>query len=385
VERSSARRRAVVVGGGYAGVMAANRLAGLGPERGVEVVLIDPDAGFTERIRLHRVATGARASARLDWDRVLHPAVVHCRARAVRIDSDASTVELQDGSVLAFDSLVYAVGSGEPVSALDSVATGSAAVRTRERLAALGAGSAVAVVGAGPTGVETAAAIATGRPDLKVRIVARGTAPHAQTGDAAVMRRLRALGITTLAGTVDPFTGQFGDADRADVTIWAAGLGVPRLAADSGLPTDESGRLLVDGTLAVRGHGRIVGAGDAVGVDDPRGRHLRPSCASALPLGAHAADTALAHLDGSPARAIDIGYALQCLDLGDSHGRVRRVRPDDAPTRWTLTGRAGGWAKEQVCRMTVAWLAKEARRPGSYTWPRGPRIDSHAPAEERRP
>ncbi|GAA3291041.1 hypothetical protein ACFFON_09480 [Arthrobacter citreus] len=46
---------AVVLGGGYAGVMAANRLAAAKrPE--LEVVLVSPDERFVERIRLHEYA-----------------------------------------------------------------------------------------------------------------------------------------------------------------------------------------------------------------------------------------------------------------------------------------------------------------------------------------
>jgi NADH dehydrogenase len=82
----------------------------------------------------------------------------------------------------------------------------------------------------------------------------------------------------------------------------------------------------------------------------------------------------LARLAGDEPPAIDIGYVVQCVDLAAGHGHVQVVRPDDAARPWALTGRAGGWVKEKVCRMTVAWLADEARRPGSYTWPSGPSV-----------
>ncbi|WP_409185378.1 hypothetical protein F9C11_14475 [Amycolatopsis sp. VS8301801F10] len=52
-----------VLGAGYAGVMAANRLAG----RGEEVVLVTPNPWFVERIRLHRVATGFGKTPGSTW------------------------------------------------------------------------------------------------------------------------------------------------------------------------------------------------------------------------------------------------------------------------------------------------------------------------------
>ncbi len=191
-------------------------------------------------------------------------------------------------------------------------------------------------------------------------------------------RRLHHLGITVEDGRVDRATGAVTTVDghrpAGQATIWTVGLAAARLASDSGLPVTDDGRLMVDATLTVPGHPRILGAGDAVAVQGRAGRHLRASCASALPMGAHAADTVLAHLTGTTPEAIDIGYLLQCLDLGAGRGHVQAVRPDDTARPWAVAGRAGGWTKEQVCRRTIAWLAREARRPGSFTWPSGPAV-----------
>lgn len=371
----------VVVGGGYAGVMAANRLAGSSAAPGVSVTLVDPGEQFTERIRLHEVAAGTRASAGVEWAQVLHPRVQRLPARAASIDAGGRTVALADREPLRFDWLVYAVGSGEQVAPLLAVTDPAAATTTGQAIAALEAGTTVTVAGAGPTGVEVACALAVSRPDLAVTVVAPSGLGHPVTGHRAVGRRLERLGVRVVAGSVDPVSGAVtsaGGASRpaADATVWTAGLAVPTLAADSGLPVAEDGRLLVDATLTVPGHERVLGAGDAVTVQGPAGAHLRASCASAIPLGAHAAGVVLARLAGAPAATIDIGYVVQCLDLGLGHGHVQTVRPDDTARPWALTGRAGGWAKEQVCRMTVGWLAKEARRPGSYTWPSGPSTPS---------
>lgn len=371
--------RAVVVGGGYAGVMAANRLAGSRrAHTPLEVTLVDPAPGFTERIRLHQLGAGRRASADVPWTDVLNPRVRHLPARALRIDADRRSIGLAGREPLSFDWLVYAVGSGETSTSLLSVTNPEAARATRTAIGELRPGSAVTVAGAGPTGVEVACAVALARPDLHITIVSPSGPVHPLTGHPAVGRRLRRLGIAVESGTVDRMTGAIttgeGSRPAAPATIWTAGFAVPSLAADSRLPVAGDGRLLVDGTLTVPGHERILGAGDAVSVAGPAAAHLRASCATALPLGAHAADTVLARLGGREPSAIDLGYVLQCLDLGSGQGHVRFVRPDDSPRPWALAGRAGGWTKEQICRMTVAWLAGEASAPGSYRWPAGPRL-----------
>ena len=61
----------VVVGGGYAGVAAANRLSGRG---GVSVTLVNPRPVFVERIRLHQLAAGTD-DAIVEFGKVLAPSV----------------------------------------------------------------------------------------------------------------------------------------------------------------------------------------------------------------------------------------------------------------------------------------------------------------------
>ncbi len=372
--------RVVVVGGGYAGVMAANRVVSQHSSAShIAVTLIDPGAQFTERIRPHQLGAGGRQNVGIEWKQVLHHQVRHLKAQAVAIDPVRRMVTTAVGSTVAFEYLVYAVGSGATPTRLHSVANVAAAVATRDAIAQLDRGAAMTVAGAGPTGVEVACAVAVTRPDLQVTIVDPSGLAGPQGRRQALTRRLSALGISVEAGTVDSRTGDVKSLDGrirmgAPVTVWTVGLAVPALAADSGLPVAADGRLLVDETLSAVGHEHIVGAGDAVAVQAPVGEHLRMSCASAIPLGAHAADTVGARLRGAAPPVVDVGYVLQCLDLGEGHGHVHVVSADDTARRWAAAGRAGGWVKEQVCRMTVTWLAKEAREPGSYSWASGPAL-----------
>lgn len=50
------KHRVVIVGGGYAGLMAAARI---GRENKAEVTLVDGQPSFTHRIRLHETLAGA--------------------------------------------------------------------------------------------------------------------------------------------------------------------------------------------------------------------------------------------------------------------------------------------------------------------------------------
>ncbi|MBB1153038.1 NAD(P)/FAD-dependent oxidoreductase [Amycolatopsis dendrobii] len=341
-----------VLGAGYAGVMAANRLAG----RGEEVVLVTPNAWFVERIRLHRVATGLRENARLDLETVLNPAVEVVQDTATKVGEDK--IQLASGESLPYDTLVYAVGSGaSDQNGTYRIVSEQETERFRAALAEE-PDAPVTVVGAGLTGVELAGALReAGRV---VKLVS--TTPERRAIQAH-LRFLAKQGVEIELGRrVDP-------AGLDGLVVDTTGFAVPSLAADSGLPVDDLGRLLVDEQLTVPGHPDILGAGDAVHIETPS--CLRAACATALPMGAHAADVIAARREGGAGQPFRMGYVLQCTDLGGGRGRVQFLHPDDTERAIAIDGRAGGLVKETICRMTVRWLAQERDRAGRYSWPAG--------------
>lgn len=375
--------RVVIIGAGYAGIMAANRLAGNG--RDLSIVVINPVADFVERIRLHEVAAGSRATAAVPMRSVLSGQVSVVQDSASRIDADNRRVHFASGRTpLDYDALLYAVGSGWAPSRVPEGAYGfgdpESAARLRVRLSWLDQGAVVSIVGAGLTGIELATEIAQQHPRLQVRVVSRGliAGDLSQSGTQAVRARLAVLGVEMVENADvqrcddRTLTTSGGDTFLSDCTVWAAGFTVPGLARDSGLPTDSQGRLIVGDSLSCAEFPEIFGAGDAVRVPDSVGRHLRMSCASALPLGAHAADSIVARLEGRSPAVLSVGYMIRCISLGRRSGLIQTVTADDRPRRFAVRGLLAGLAKEQVCTMTLSWIRGEMRRSGSFAWPKGP-------------
>lgn len=150
----------VVIGGGYAGVMAANRLT---QRDDVTVTLINPRPSFVERIRLHQLVGGSN-DAVADFRDVLADGVRLVVDAVTSIDAAGRKVALAAGGTVGYDYLIYAVGSGSADPRVPGaaefaypIATLEAAERLRVVVEAAPPSAAVTVVGAGPTGIETAA------------------------------------------------------------------------------------------------------------------------------------------------------------------------------------------------------------------------------------
>ncbi len=373
------RTHVAVIGGGYAGIMAANHLR---LRTDVDITVVNPRPVFVERIRLHQVAAGS-GTAVVDYSTLLGEGIRLVVDGADRIDNADHTVLLTSGARLQYDHLIYAVGSAGgwtvpgAASFTYAVAELEQAGQLRQALAELHPQAPVTVVGGGLTGIETAAELA--EQYRRVTLVCGGVLGPSlsRSGRRSVAKRLAKLGVdvlqTAAVGEVRPDAAVLGPPFSGTVlpsaiTVWTAGFGVPDLAARSGLRTDAAGRLLTDETLTSVDDPRIVAAGDAAA---PSGRPLRMSCQAAIPLGAQAANTVLSHIAGLPAVQLNQGFAGQCLSLGRKHGVIQLGRTDDTPVNATIGGRAAAPIKEAVCKATLWAIRREAAKPGSYRWLKG--------------
>jgi NADH dehydrogenase FAD-containing subunit len=106
------RTKVIVVGGGYAGTLAANRLRMRGD---VEITLVNPRAEFVDRVRLHQFMAGT-GDASVDYGTPLGEGVRLVVDDATRTDAAARQVRLASGHALDYDYVIYAVGSTATVS-----------------------------------------------------------------------------------------------------------------------------------------------------------------------------------------------------------------------------------------------------------------------------
>ncbi|BCK56312.1 NAD(P)/FAD-dependent oxidoreductase [Nocardia wallacei] len=375
----------VVVGGGYAGVMAANRLR---QREDVSVTVINPRQVFVPRLRLHQLVGGTH-DAVVDYQEVLAEGAELLVGNATHIDAAERTVTLAEGGSIGYDYLIYAVGShsgGPQVPGAAEfaypVATLEAAQRLRSALLDTPTTARVTVVGGGPVGIETAAELAAqGR---NVRLVCGGVVgPSLHPSARRTARKyLARLGVEVIEGPDTSVTSvSSGTVELADgrvlageVTVWAAGFGVPDLAVRSGLRTDAVGRMLTDETLTSVDSDRIVAAGDA---SAPSDLPFRMSAYIAGCLGAHAADTVLARIAGNRAAPVDLAFQAMCFSFGRGAGIFQLLHKDDTAKRLYFTGFMGRKLKEFSCAASVKHLVTEAHKPGTHHWPKD---GDHRPA-----
>lgn len=331
----------LILGAGYAGSLAAIRLA----RRGVAVTIVDSGDGLVDRVRLHQVMAGDDIAV-TPYSKLFRSLPIEfVRARVTHIDRERRVVTASSGE-LPYDRLIYALGSSS--AGLNGL---RAAKNIREQLH--GARS-VAVIGAGLTGIESAAEIAERFPDAKVSLFDSNTIGADLSSGA--QRHLRDW--MTAHGV------ELRDKERvltagADVVLWCNSFGVSPLARESGLTVNERGQIIVDEHLR-SSDPSIFAVGDAAAFRD-----VRMGCVSAMPMAAYAADF-IAGVTHEPFR---FAFGIRCISLGRRDGIVQFVHADDTPRDAFLHGRPAAWVKEFICRYVMMSIRME-RKGVPYSWPK---------------
>jgi NADH:quinone reductase (non-electrogenic) len=176
------------------------------------------------------------------------------------------------------------------------------------------------IVGAGPTGVELAGALAeiarqalrqdfrSIRPESARILLLEGGPTILSTFPEKLRRKAREslerLGIevrtNAVVTMVDAEGVMVGDERIAAQTVlWAAGVAASPLARSLGAPLDRVGRVLTEPTLAVPGHPEIFVVGDLVSMQQD-GRPLPGVAQVAMQGGAQAAKNILLAIRGEP-------------------------------------------------------------------------------------
>lgn len=376
----------VVIGAGYAGLIAALRLGGKA-RRAAQVTLVNASGVFVERIRLHQVAAQQRVKqhqlAAIAARRGV--AFVQGYVTSIQLSTRTLTVHMVDGvQTIAYDTLVYALGSTIDRDRVPGVRDhgyvltpdgdrGAAALAAR--LKSLPAGAAVTVAGGGLTGIETVTELAEAYPRLRFTLVTRGVVGETVSdGARAYLRRAmqrRNIQLIEHRGIVSADAARLvlegGESLPHDALIWAGAFTVPPLAREAGLAVTPRGQIIVDEYGQSISHSDVYAAGDCAIPSPINDIEVRMSCQSAIPQGVHIAEVITARLHGRQPKPFAMHFSAQCISLGRRDALLQLTHPDDTPARF-FTGRIAAIAKEMICRFTLISILAE-RYAHLYTWP----------------
>ncbi|MFD6909220.1 FAD-dependent oxidoreductase [Streptomyces sp. NPDC060077] len=313
-DAQGARERLVVIGGDAAGMSAASQARRLRGPDDLEIVAFERghftsysacgipywvSGDVPDRDRLIARTAGEHRARDID---------LRLRTEVTEIDVDRGRVRARDvdsgaESWTSYDKLVIATGArpvrpdlpgmdAPGVHGVQTLDDGQALLDTLARTR----GRRAVVVGAGYIGVEMAEAMI--KRGYEVTVVNRGKEPMATLDPdmgRLVHRAMEGMGITMVneAEVTKLLTGDDGHVravatERAEypADVVVLGIGVrpeTSLARAAGLPLGDSGGLLTDRSMRVRGHENIWAGGDCVEVLDLVSGQQRH-----IPLGTHA-------------------------------------------------------------------------------------------------
>jgi NADH dehydrogenase len=350
----------VIVGGGFAGLYAAQGLA----EAPVQITLIDRQNHHLFQPMLYQVATAALSEAdiaspiRSILRRQSNVEVL--LAEVTEIQPSERYVSLADGGSLGYDYLILATGARHSYFGHDEwelLAPGlksledAEEIRRRVLLAferaerepdsvKRHAHLTFVVVGGGPTGVELAGALA----ELRSYALRRDFR-HIDPGEATVLLlegadrllssypaelseraklELRRLGVEVRLNTLvtDIRPGSVVAAGWTIPTrtvIWAAGNVASPLTRSLGAPLDRAGRVLVEPDCTIPGHPEVFVLGDAAAFQAGGYGTLPGICPVAIQMGQYTARVIRGDLAGRPRHSFSYWDKGQLAVIGRGH------------------------------------------------------------------
>lgn len=402
--RSEVRPRVVILGGGFAGIGAARKLK----DSDVDVVLVDRHDYHTFQPLLYQVATDLVSA-----ETIAHPLrdLFHeqpnarvRKASVTGVDLVGRRIEFGDMDPLTYDYLVLALGAEVNYFGVDGAVehafpmyTLPHAVRLKEHIlerweaadkdASLIDDGAlnVVVVGGGPTGVESAGAIAElyrslfvkDYPDIpqdeaRIFLVEAGqdifsmfktklrtyaekelekSGVEVQTGE--IVQAISPTRVTLKSGTAIP----------AHTLVWGAGLQGNALVQSLGLELERGNRIAAGRDLRLAGHPEVFPVGDVAAITDAKTKQVLPQLGSvALQSGEHAGENIARLVSGKDTEP------FKYFDKGTMATIGRGAAVIQMPRGRTMTGKMAALAWGSVHLALLSTGEDRAKAIVNWTW-----------------
>jgi NADH dehydrogenase len=337
---ADARPRVLILGGGFAGVGAAQKLE----DADADVVLVDRHNYHTFQPLLYQLASGLIEQTAVGHSLrdllARHDNTTVHQATVTAVDLDAREVRFDELEPITYDYLVFGLGAEVNFFGTEGAAehafpmyTLPHAVRLKDHLLERWEAADrdpslvedgvlnIVIVGGGPTGVETAGAIAElyranlakdypKLPQDQARVILVEAGPELFSMFKPKLREYTTKALTDR--TVEVMTGAMvssvsptrvelksGEELEAHTLVWGAGLQGNQLVQTLGLELQRGNRIGVGPDLALPEHPEVYVLGDAAAIVDAKTEQVLPQLGSvALQSGEHAGETIARRIAG---------------------------------------------------------------------------------------
>lgn len=326
------RPKVCIVGAGFAGMSAAQRLSA----RHFNVTVIDPALYLEWLPNIHQLISGVQTAADLQLDRFAALGRLgHTFIQARVVALDRNSVQLDNGKTLSFDACLLCVGgvasntlvpgASEHAIAARSI-SGCEEIAKRLRIAGLGPRPVqVAVVGAGIEGVEVLGEMLrkyAHYPQIRFALVDSSADILSGCGgnlDAEIRYQSRQLpvdfhlGAAVVAVEKGRLVLEGGVSLPCDLCVWSGGLQPNPLLDHCGLLKEPGGWVRIRDTLQSRQYQNLFVAGDASEMRKP----IKKQAYHALDMGAFAAHNIERYLRGNRLHRFEPNPRPRLITFGD--------------------------------------------------------------------
>jgi len=368
------KKKVVIIGANFAGLSCAMNLSSQ-----YAVTVIDAATCFEFLPNIHELLSGVKSAGllRLPRARILHR-LGHrfVQDMVAQIDTEGGSVRTASGEEFDFDACVVAVGGvnntfgvpgvedfAVPFKSVDDCAR----IRERlEKLAAVGEGMSLVIVGGGLEGVEALGEILRAYrhiPGLEIHL-SEGSSTLLPGGAAAlgseILRKCQAYPVTFHLGdrvkavTKTRVRLASGKSLKSDLTLWTGGAAPNPLLYESGLSISADKWAAVAPSLQSQVFDNVFVIGDAAGLPTP----LSKQAYHAMDMGSHAAANVTRFLAHSSLKPFKSGPDISLISLGDIDTYL-------VLGQWVFAGPALAPAKELIFQANMARLDPPVRIPAA--------------------
>ncbi|TGK87528.1 NADH-quinone oxidoreductase subunit D [Leptospira noumeaensis] len=367
----------LILGAGYAGIIAANRLDK--QVKDAEIILVSESSGFQERIRFHEIASAGKRKERNIRD-LLRTNISFVQTKVTGIFPKEKRIQLEGNNQnIDYDYLVITLGSSgiRQMNPNENSIQSKGAVSEFLKKRDLSKIQNLCIVGSGLTGIEMATEWKYFYPKSKVTIVDRN--PFASSFSKQgrdymrnffVENKIQILDQMNIAG-IEENEIHFENKTKLsfDCIVNCTGFQSPNLLKESGFKTNSQNQIYVDAFLRSLEFPEVFVAGDSAYLENSI---LRMGCVTALPMGAYVADHLANLIGGKNLSPFSFQFFGRCVSLGREVGMIQLTEGNDKPKEQIIKGKWGALVKEMVCKFTIVSLILEKKLPFRfYFWPKG--------------